>query len=63
MGRWYRPLAMISVAGCGGLIVIGVQPPNQIAVIILAGTAVLMLLAWFGCERKRFRGPPPLTGL
>jgi amino acid transporter len=61
MGRWYRPLAMVSVVGCGGLIVIGVQPPNQIAVKILAGTAALMLLAWFGFERKRFRGPPQLS--
>jgi amino acid transporter len=63
MGRAYRPLAMISVLGCAGLIVIGVQPPNEIAVKILGGTAVLMLLAWFGSERKRFQGPPRMTGL
>jgi amino acid transporter len=62
MGRWYRPLAMISALGCVGLIVIGVQPPNEIAVKILAGTGVLMMVAWFGFERKRFRGPPPMTG-
>jgi len=63
MGRWYRPLAIISVVGCAGLIVLGVQPPNEIALKILAGTAVLMLLAWFGFERKRFQGPPRMTGL
>ena len=62
MGRWYRPLAMISALGCVGLIVIGVQPPNQIAVYILGGTGAVMFLAWFGFERKRFRGPPPMTG-
>jgi amino acid transporter len=62
MGGWYRPLAMISALGCVGLMVIGVQPPNQIAVYILAGAAAVMFLAWFGCERKRFRGPPQLTG-
>jgi amino acid transporter len=63
MGRAYRPLAIISVVGCAGLIVIGVQPPNEIAVKILAVTGVLMLLAWFGSERKRFQGPPRVTGL
>jgi amino acid transporter len=63
MGGWYRPLALVSVAGCGGLIVIGVQPPNQVAVKILAGAGVFMFLAWIGCERKRFRGPPRLNGL
>ena len=62
MGRWYRPLAIISALGCVGLIVIGVQPPNQIAVYILGGTGVLMFLVWVGCERKRFRGPPQMTG-
>jgi hypothetical protein len=46
-----------------GLIIIGVQPPNEIAVKILGGTAVLMVLAWFGFERKRFQGPPKITGL
>jgi len=63
LGRWYRPLAVVSVLGCLGLIVIGVQPPNEIALKILGGTAVLMVLAWYGFERKRFRGPPKMTGL
>jgi hypothetical protein len=62
MGRSYRPLAIISALGCVGLIVIGVQPPNQIALYILGGTGLLMFLVWFGCERKRFRGPPQMTG-
>jgi hypothetical protein len=61
MGKAYRPMAMIAVVGCIGLIFIGVQPPNEIAVKILAATAVLMLLAWFGFERKRFKGPPQMT--
>jgi amino acid transporter len=58
LGKWYRPLAFISVIGCGGLIIIGIQPPNEIAIKILGGTILLMLIAWFGFERKRFRGPP-----
>lgn len=62
LGRWYRPLAVISVLGCLGLIVIGVQPPNEIALKILGGTAALMLVAWFGFERNRFQGPPRIGG-
>jgi amino acid transporter len=63
LGKWYRPLALISAGGCIGLIVIGVQPPNAIALKILVGTAVLMLLAWFGFERNRFQGPPQIKEL
>jgi hypothetical protein len=63
MGWGYRPLAIISVVGCAGLIVIGVQPPNEIAVKILAGAAIIMFVAWFALERKRFEGPPRMTGL
>ena len=29
LGRWYRPLAILSVFGCIALIGVGVQPPNH----------------------------------
>ena len=29
LGRWYRPLAVLSVVGCVVLIVLGMQPPNE----------------------------------
>ena len=61
LGRWYRPLALVSVVGCGGLILIGMQPPNEVSVKILGGALVLMVTVWFTFERKRFRGPPSLT--
>ncbi len=61
MPLWYRPLALISAAGCIGLIFIGIQPPNEIAVKILAGMAVLMAIAWVTFERKRFHGPPNVS--
>ncbi len=61
LGAGYKPMAIISTIGCLGLIFIGVQPPNEIAVRILAGTGALMLMAWFGFERKRFRGPPNIA--
>jgi amino acid transporter len=63
MGPWdlgplYRPLALVCVAGCLGLLVIGVQPPNEKALYVLTGSLVLMAAVWFGHERRRFVGPP-----
>jgi amino acid transporter len=58
LGKAFRPLAAISVAGCIGLLVIGVQPPNELALRILAGAVGVLLVVWFGWERRRFRGPP-----
>lgn len=58
LGRWYRPLAATSVVGCGGLIVIGMQPPNDQAVWVFGGAIVLLTLAWFLVARRRFPGPP-----
>ncbi len=60
---WYRPLAAVSVIGCLFLLLIGVQPPNQLALRIVSGAAVLMIVVWFGFERRRFRGPPNLSAL
>jgi amino acid transporter len=63
MGPWsigwaYRPLAAVSVAGCVVLIAIGMAPPNEAAVWLLAGACVVLLVVWFGIERWRFPGPP-----
>jgi amino acid transporter len=59
IGGWYRPLAVVSVLGCVGLIIIGMQPPNEIAGWIV-GTMVLGLVAlWFGWMSRHFPGPPP----
>jgi amino acid transporter len=65
MGPWnlggplYRALAMISIVGCGLILLIGVQPPNEqnlwTVLIALAMTA----LVWAVYERTHFRGPPP----
>jgi hypothetical protein len=41
------------------LIVIGVQPPNDKALWILGGTTVVLGVAWFAREKRRFAGPPP----
>jgi amino acid transporter len=58
LGRWYRPLAAISVLGCLALIVIGVQPPNQKTAWIVGGTLLALTLLWFGGAKRRFAGPP-----
>jgi amino acid transporter len=58
LGRWYRPLSLISVLGCMGLIVIGMQPPNDRAVVVVGGMAVLLTAVWYGYARKHFPGPP-----
>jgi amino acid transporter len=60
LGPFYRPLAGVSVLGSIGLLVIGVQPPNQLALPIVAGLGVAMAVIWFGWERRRFKGPPGL---
>jgi amino acid transporter len=61
LGRWYRPLAALAVLGCVFLIVIGMQPPNQQAVWIVGVSVGLLLVIWFGLERKRFKGPPQVN--
>jgi amino acid transporter len=63
MGPWnigwsYRPLALACVGGGGLLIAIGMAPPNEKAVWLVAGLALVLTAIWFGWERRRFRGPP-----
>ena len=63
MGPWqlgicYRPLALVAALGCVFLIVIGVQPPNEQAIWIVGTVVILLVVVWFGLERKRFKGPP-----
>jgi hypothetical protein len=58
LGRWYRPLALVSVLGCVALLVIGMQPPNEKAAWIVGGALLLLALVWFGGAKDRFSGPP-----
>jgi len=62
LGAWYRPLAAVSVAGCLVLIAIGIAPPNELTIVILAGILLVLGVIWFAVERRRFPGPP-LGGL
>ncbi|MFO0888700.1 MAG: amino acid permease [Isosphaeraceae bacterium] len=63
LGRWFRPLAWVSVAGCLALIFIGMQPPNERSLWVVGGTAATLFLAWIGGIRERFPGPPHLIEL
>ena len=58
LGPFYRPLAIISVAGCAGLIVVGMQPPHEKSVWVVGSVLLALAVVWFGGERKRFAGPP-----
>ena len=58
VGRWYRPAAVVSVLGCGGLIVIGVQPPNEKGLYVVGSAVAIMLVWWWLYARSRFAGPP-----
>lgn len=58
LGRWFRPLAVVSVVGCGLLVVIGVQPPNEKAAYVLAGMVAVLATGWLLFARHTFPGPP-----
>jgi amino acid transporter len=57
LGRWFRPLAAVSVVGCAALVVIGMQPNDKVAYVV-GGMIVALLVMWFAVARKTFPGPP-----
>ena len=65
MGPWnlgptaYRTLAVISIFGCGLILAIGVQPPNEQNLWTVTSALALTALVWLAYERNHFRGPPP----
>lgn len=58
LGRWYRPLAAVSVFGCLALIAIGMHPPNEKSLWIVGGVLLLLAVIWFAGLKDRFAGPP-----
>jgi amino acid transporter len=58
IGRWFRPLAVVSIIGCTGLVVIGMQPPNVKAAYAVLVLSLALAILWFSFYRKRFVGPP-----
>src|SRR4029450_5251889 len=53
LGRWYRPLAVVSVVGCIALIAIGMQPPNEKTAWIVGGAPLVLAGLWFGGAGRR----------
>jgi amino acid transporter len=64
MGPWsmgragFSLFAVLSIAAMIVIFVLGVQPPNQLALNVTIGFLLLTALIWFGFERRRFKGPP-----
>jgi amino acid transporter len=58
LGRWYRPLAVVSLLGWGVIMAVCMHPPNGKVAWFTGGTLLVMALLWFGLERRRFSGPP-----
>ncbi len=64
MGPWnlgragYSLAAVASIASMVLIFVIGVQPPNQLALRTTIGFLVLTAVVWLAFERRRFQGPP-----
>lgn len=58
LGRWFRPLGILSVIGCVALIIIGMQPPNDKAVWVVGGMTGVLAALWFARVRHTFAGPP-----
>ena len=61
LGLWYKPLAVSCIFSGAGLVIIGVQPPNHIAIWIVPGFAVLLIAYWYAIKSRDFAGPPSGT--
>ncbi len=64
MGPWdlgpavFKLFAFLSIISMVLIFVIGVQPPNDMALKITIGFLVLTAIVWFAFENRRFKGPP-----
>ncbi len=64
MGPWtlgragFSLFAALSMAGMVLIFLVGVQPPNELALNVTVGFLVVTAIIWFAAERRRFQGPP-----
>jgi amino acid transporter len=64
MGPWnmgragYSIAAVLAIASMALILIIGVQPPNELALNFTIGFLVVTAIIWFGFEQRRFKGPP-----
>ena len=54
----FKVVAVLSVISMAVIFLIGIQPPNQNALWVVAGFLVITAIVWFGLESRRFTGPP-----
>jgi len=57
----YRIVGVISIVGVAAIIYAGIQPPNQAALPVTAGLAVILAIVWQLGVKKVFLGPPTLA--
>ena len=64
MGPWnigragYSLFAVLSIVAMVLIFIIGVQPPNALALNVTIGFLILTAIVWFALENRRFKGPP-----
>ncbi len=58
LGATSKIIAALAVAGCGLLIFVGIQPPNQKVGYLTGGMLLAMGVIWLAFESRRFQGPP-----
>ena len=58
MGPGFRIVAILCVMASLAIFYVGVQPPNELALKVFGWIALITAAAWFGIERRRFKGPP-----
>ena len=56
LGIWFKPLALVSIIGTTGLLLIGTQPPSEKAGYLVLGLTVVLVVAWFLFAKSRFQG-------
>jgi hypothetical protein len=54
----YKVVAVLSILAMILLFYIGIQPPNDWALMITVSFIVLSVIIWFAFENRRFEGPP-----
>lgn len=64
MGPWdiggglFKLFAFLSVLSMIAIFIIGIQPPNAMALNITIGFFILTAIVWLAFENRRFKGPP-----
>jgi amino acid transporter len=64
MGPWnlgegvFKLFAVLTILAMILIFVLGVQPPNGMALYVTVGFLVLTAIVWFVFEQRRFKGPP-----